>query len=155
KATAVQPALQVVERAYGLLEVHHQGQGEVRQAGQAALSWMKVREEDRLAPRVVSHQIIRAVEPMHAQTVNRTRYGSMLIPGESLFIMETEPAAYIALAANEAEKAARVTLVQVQPFGAYGRLQMAGSEAEVDAAASAAITAVESLAGSAREEKRS
>jgi hypothetical protein len=147
KATAVQPAIQVVERAYGLLEVHHRDQGEVRQAGEAALNYLRLKEADRMRPRVVSSQIIRAVEPMHAQTVNRTRYGSMLLPGQSLFIMETEPAAYIALAANEAEKAARVTLVQVQTFGAFGRLQMGGEEAEVDAAAKAAITAVEAITG--------
>jgi hypothetical protein len=147
KATSVQPAVQVVERAFGLLEVHHQDQGEVRQAGKAALDYMKTDEEKRRKPRVVSHQIIRSVEPMHAQTVNRTRYGSLLIPGLSLFIMETDPAGYIVLAANEAEKSARVTLVQVQPFGAYGRLQMSGEEAEIDAAAHAAITAVEAVVG--------
>ncbi|MFH1276911.1 MAG: BMC domain-containing protein [Candidatus Eisenbacteria bacterium] len=154
KATAVQPALQVVERAFGLLEVHHRDQGEVRQAGRAALEYMRVSEKDRTKPRVVSSQVIRAVEPMHAQTVNRTRYGSLLIPGESLFIMETDPAGYIVLAANEAEKAARVKLIQVQPFGAFGRLQMSGEEAEVDAAAAAAITAVEGVAGVESEGKK-
>ncbi|MFH1680117.1 MAG: BMC domain-containing protein [Candidatus Eisenbacteria bacterium] len=151
KATAVRPAIQVVERAYGLLEVHHRDQGEVRQAGKAALGYLRLETNARLKPRVVSSQIIRAVEPMHAQTVNRTRYGSMLLPGQSLFIMETEPAGYIALAANEAEKTARVTLVQVQPFGAYGRLQMSGEEAEVDAAAKAAVTAIEAIEGRERE----
>jgi len=151
RATSVQPAVQVVERAFGLLEVHHRDQGEVRQAGKAALDYMKTAEEQRRKPRVVSHQIIRCVEPMHAQTVNRTRYGSLLIPGLSLFIMETDPAGYIVLAANEAEKAARVTLVQVQPFGAYGRLQMSGEEAEIDAAAEAAITAVEAVTGRSEE----
>jgi hypothetical protein len=78
----------------------------------------------------------------------------MLIPGESLFIMETDPAGYITLAANEAEKAARVTLIQVQPFGAYGRLQMGGLEAEIDAAAAAAITSIEAILGRAREANR-
>jgi len=153
KATSVQPAVQVVERAFGLLEVHHRDQGEVRQAGRAALDYLKGGEEQRRKPRVVSHQIIRSVEPMHAQTVNRTRYGSLLIPGLSLFIMETDPAGYIVLAANEAEKAARVTLVQVQPFGAYGRLQMSGPEAEIDAAAQAAIVAVEAVTGEVKERK--
>lgn len=147
KATAVQPAVQVVERAFGLLEVHHRDQGEVRQAGKAALDHMGVGEEDRIKPRVVSHQVIRAVEPMHAQSVNRTRYGSLLLPGESLFIIETDPAGYITLAANEAEKAARVKLIQIQPFGAFGRLQMSGEEANVDAAALAAIDAIEGVSG--------
>lgn len=151
KATAVQPAVQVVERAFGLLEVHHNDQGEVRQAGAAALDYMKLKEDGRLKPRVVSHQIIRAVEPMHAQTVNRSRYGSLLIPELSLFIMETDPAGYITLAANEAEKAANVTLIQVQPFGAFGRLQISGEEADVDAAARAAIAAVEGVSGRVKE----
>ena len=151
KATDTAPEVQVVERAFGLLEVHHRDQGEVRQAGRAALDYMNAKEEDRLKPRVVSHQIIRAVEPMHAQCVNRSRYGSLLIPGESLFIMETDPAGYIVLAANEAEKAARVKLVQVQPFGAFGRLQMSGDEADVDAAAEAAIRAVENVTGRTKE----
>lgn len=154
KATAVQPAVQVVERAFGLLEVHHRDQGEVRQAGKAALDYMRLSEKERTKPRVVSNQVIRAVEPMHAQTVNRTRYGSLLLPGESLFIMETDPAGYIVLAANEAEKAARVKLIQVQPFGAYGRLQMSGDEAEIDAAAKAAVTAVEGLSGVSAPEKK-
>ncbi len=149
KATGVQPAVQVVERAFGLLEVHHSDQGEVKQAGEAALSYLGLKEEDRLKPRVVSHQVLRNVEPMHAQTVNRTRFGSLLIPGQSFFIMETEPAGYITLAANEAEKSARVTLNHVQPFGAFGRLQMSGEEADVDAAAQAAIVAIESVTGRA------
>jgi microcompartment protein CcmL/EutN len=86
---------------------------------------------------------------MHAQVVNRNREGSMLIPGQSLFILECEPAAYAVYAANEAEKAARVTLVHVQPYGAFGRLNLSGDEAEIDAAAAAAITALESLSGRA------
>ncbi len=147
KATAAQPAVQVVERAFGLLELHHPDQGEVRQAGEAALAYLGVSEDGRIKPRIVSHQVIRHVEPMHAQTVNRSRFGSLLIPGQSFFIMETEPAAYITLAANEAEKAAQVTLNHVQPFGAFGRLQMSGEEAEIDAAAEAAIAAVEGVKG--------
>ncbi len=153
KATRAQPAVQVVERAFGLLEVHHADQGEVLQAGAAALAHLGVDEKARAKPRVVSHQVLRGVEPMHAQTVNRTRFGSLLIPGQSFFIMETEPAAYITLAANEAEKAARVTLNHVQPFGAFGRLQMSGEEADVDAAAAAAIAAVEGISGREIEKK--
>ena len=147
KRTRVQPAVQVVERAFGILEVHDFDQGEVRQAGANILEYLSLKESDRMKPRVVSRQIIRAIEPMHAQVVNRNRDGSMLIPGQSLFILEGEPAAYAVYAANEAEKAARVTLVHVQPYGAFGRLNLSGDEAEIDAAASAAITALESLSG--------
>ena len=106
-----------------------------------------MKEEDRLAPKIVSNQIIRSVEPYQAQLVNRNRSGSMLISGQSLFILETEPAGYIAYAANEAEKAANVTLVDVRPYGAFGRLYMAGSESEIDSAAAAAVAALQAVTG--------
>jgi hypothetical protein len=142
KATRAVPAIQVVERAFGLMEIHHHDQGEVRQAGSAVLREIQQSETDRVKPRMVARQIIRNVEPYQAQLVNRIRYGSMLIPGQSLFILETEPAGYIVYAANEAEKAARVTLVDVNPIGAFGRLYMGGPEAEIDAASDAAVRAI-------------
>ncbi|MBK9645729.1 MAG: BMC domain-containing protein [Deltaproteobacteria bacterium] len=145
KATRATPAVQVVERAFGLLEVHHDDKGEVMAAGAAILKHLNVGETQRIKPKVVSNQIIRAVEPYQAQLINRNRQGMMLIPGQSLFILETEPAAYAVLAANEAEKAANVNLVSLQPFGAFGRLWMAGSEAEIDAAAAAAVAAIEAV----------
>jgi hypothetical protein len=147
KATKVVPAIQVVERAYGLLEVHEVDQGEVRSAGRAILEHLAVREEDRLRPKVVTNQIIRAVEPYQAQLINRNSQGMMILPGQSLFILETDPAGYVAFAANEAEKAARVFLVQIQPYGAFGRLWMSGPEAEIDAAAQAAIATIEGVQG--------
>lgn len=147
KATRVTPALQVVERAYGLLEVHEHDQGEVRQAGAAILQHLGVSESDRYKPKVLTNQIIRAIEPYQSQIINRNSQGMMILPGQSLFILETEPAGYVAFAANEAEKAARVFLVSVTPFGAFGRLYMAGPEAEIDAAAAAANAALDSITG--------
>jgi hypothetical protein len=147
KATRVQPAVQVVERAFGVLEVHHQDQGEVRQAGSAILKALDLDESDRMKPRMVSSQVIRAIEPYQAQLINRTRYGSMIIPGQSLYILETEPAAYSVFAANEAEKTARITLVDVNPIGAFGRLYLGGPEAQIDAAAEAAERAIASVSG--------
>jgi len=154
KATAVQPANQVVERAFGILELHHADQGEVRQAGRAALNYLELEEKDRLKPTVVSKQVIRAIEPMHAQVVNRNREGSMLIPGESLFILETAPAAYAVYAANEAEKAARIKLVHVQPYGAFGRVMLSGDESNIDSAMEAAVRAIENLSGREHEVQR-
>ncbi len=145
KATAAVPAVQVVERAFGLLELHHDDKGEVMAAGDAILRFISVKREDAVKPRVTSNQIIRAVEPYQAQLINRNRNGMMLIPGESLFILETEPAAWIVLAANEAEKAAKVSLINLQPYGAFGRLWMSGSESEIDSAAAAAIAAIEAI----------
>ncbi len=147
KATKVQPATLVVERAYGMLELHSEDKGEVRSAGDAILNQLGVKEEDRLKPRIVSSTIIRAIEPMHAMILDKIRFGSMIEPGQSLFILECEPAAYAALAANEAEKAANVKLVDVLPFGAFGRLYLAGSESEIDSAAEAALSALKAISG--------
>src|SRR3954462_11521646 len=148
KSTGVHPATLVVERAFGMLEVHHEDKGEVRSAGDAILRHLGAKEEDRVKPKVISNTIIRAIEPMHAMIIDKIRFGSMIEPGQSLFILETEPAAYAVLAANEAEKAANIRLVDVMPFGAFGRLYLCGDESEVDSAAQAALNALTSIAGS-------
>lgn len=147
KATSVQPAVQVVERAYGLLEVHDHDKGEVLSAGATILSHLELKEEDRLKPHVATNQILRSVEAYQTQIINRNSQGMMVLPGDSLFILETAPAGYIVLAANEAEKAAHVSLVNVTPYGAFGRLYMSGPEAEIDAAAEAASAAIQSVTG--------
>ncbi len=147
KATKVQPAVQIVERAFGLLEVHDHDQGEVISAGNAILDFLEVTEADRVKPKLVSNQIIRSMEAYQCQLINRNKSGSMILPGESLFILETEPAGYVIFAANEAEKAANVKLIEVRPYGAFGRLYMSGTEAEIDAAAEAAIKAINSIDG--------
>jgi hypothetical protein len=147
KQTAVQPATLVVERAYGMFEVHSEDKGEVQSAGDAILRHLGVTLQDRLKPKLVSNTIIRAIEPMHAMILDKIRFGSMIEPGQSLFILETEPAAYAALAANEAEKAANVRLVDVNTFGAFGRLYMAGTESEIDSAAAAAVAALKAIVG--------
>ena len=147
KATRVQPAVQVVERAYGLLEVHDHDQGEVQSAGATILKHLGVKEAERLKPKVLTNQVIRGVEAYQTQIINRASAGMMVLPGQSLFILECEPAGYIVLAANEAEKAANVSLVNVTPYGAFGRLYMAGPEAEIDAAATAATAALSAVSG--------
>ena len=147
KNTAVHPATLVVERAFGMLEVHHDDQGEVRSAGAAILRHLGAKEEDRVRPRVVSNTVIRGIEPMHAMIIDKIRFGSVIEPGQSLFILETEPAAYAVLAANEAEKTADVRLVDVTPFGAFGRLYMAGEESQIDSAAAAATAAIQAVSG--------
>ena len=147
KANDVTPAVLVVERAFGLLEVHAQDKGEVMGAGNAILDALDLKESDRLKPQVVSNQIIRSIEPYQAQIINRDSAGNMILPGQSLFILETNPAGYVTYAANEAEKAANVFLVHMRPFGAFGRLWMAGSESEIDSAAEAAVSALERVEG--------
>ena len=109
------------------------------------MDFLNVKEQDRLKPKIVSDTIIRSIEAYHTQLINRVRFGNMVLPGESLFILETDPAGYIAYAANEAEKAANINIVEVQFFGAFGRLYLSGREAEVDAAAEAAKKALQSI----------
>src|SRR5213593_237929 len=147
KATEATPAIMVVERAFGLLEIHHRDKGQVLDGGQAVLRYLSLEEAERLKPRVVSDQVIRAVEPYHAQVINKMRYGDMLIAGESLLILETEPAGYISFAANEALKAARVKLIDATLFGAYGRLYLSGPEAQIDAARDAALSGLTTVSG--------
>ncbi len=149
KASRSVPAVQVVERAFGLLEVHNDDKGEVLAAGDAVLAHLSLTREEGLRPRVVSSQVIRSVEAYQAQLINRNRQGMMLIPGQSLFILETEPAAWIVAAANEAEKAADVNLINLRPFGAFGRLWMGGAESEIDSARDAALAAIAALAADA------
>ncbi len=147
KATRVQPAVQVVERAYGLLEVHDDDQGEVLSAGRTVLKHLERTEADRLKPRALTSQILRSITAYQTQIINRSSSGMMVLPGESLFILETEPAGYAVLAANEAEKAARISLVNVTPYGAFGRLYLSGPEAEIDEAAKAAQKALAQVSG--------
>jgi hypothetical protein len=136
-----------VERAFGLMEIHEHDKGQVQLGGQAVLDYLKIDEHERMKPRVVSDQIIRAIEPYHAQLLNKIRYGDMLLSGESLLIMETEPAGYISFACNEALKAARVKMIDAQLFGAYGRLYLSGDEAQIDAARDAALRGLSTLSG--------
>lgn len=150
KATNVRMGEQVVERAFGSMEIHYRNQSEVLAAGDIILQQLGARLEDRLPCRVAWAENIRAVTPDHATLINRQlRRGSMLLPGKTLFIFECEPAAYVVYAANEAEKAANVTLVDVKPFGNFGRLMM-GSEAEAAEALAAAVRAVAQINRQAR-----
>jgi len=147
KATAVRPAIQVVERSFGTLEVHSESQADVRQAGLAVLGAMGLTESDRQKPRIASSTVIRKVDAYQASLVNKSRSGSMLLSGQTLFILETQPALYAVLAANEAEKASRVTLVDIRPFGNFGRLYLGGEEADVVVGSEAAVASLEGLSG--------
>ncbi|MEH1928894.1 hypothetical protein [Nostoc sp.] len=149
KAASVRPGVQVVERLYGLLEVHSSSQGETRAAGQAILELLGVRREECLKPRVVSSQIIRNIDAYQTQLINRTRRGQLLLAGQTLYVLEVEPAAYAALAANEAEKAAAINILEVQAVGSFGRLYLGGKEQDILAGAQGALTAIQSVAGRA------
>jgi len=147
KATSVRPGVQVVERLYGLLEVHSSRQGETRAAGRAILEALGVREQECLKPRVVSSQIIRNINAHQTQLINRTRRGQMILAGQTLYVLEVQPAAYAALAANEAEKAALINILEIQAVGSFGRLYLGGEERDILAGAGAALVAIESVVG--------
>jgi hypothetical protein len=154
KSTRVRPGMQVVERLFGLLEVHHEVQAEVRAAGAAILDALGVAESDRIKPVVVSSQIIRHVDAHQVQLVNRMRYGHMLLAGQTLYVLEVEPAGYAALAANEAEKAANINILDVRAFGSFGRVYLGGEERDIMAGYGAAVSAIESVTGRSVETKR-
>jgi hypothetical protein len=152
KRTRVIPGMQIVERAYGLLEVHSFDQGEVRQAGAAMLERLGASESDRLRPRILSSQTITGIEGYQSQLINRMRHGDMLLQGQTLYLLEVHPAGYAAIAANEAEKASPIKLLEVVTFGAFGRLWLGGYEAEIAEAARAIESVLESIGG--RENKQ-
>lgn len=147
KATTCQPGMQIVEHAVGALELHDDDQGQVRAAGAAMLDRLGVSESERLKPRVVSSQIITGIDGKQAQLINRMRHGDMIVQSETLYILEVHPAAYIAYAANEAEKVSPIALLEFRAFGAFGRMWLGGGEAEIHEAARAAESALAELQG--------
>ncbi|MBN2323121.1 MAG: hypothetical protein JXQ30_05245 [Spirochaetes bacterium] len=131
KATDVKPGLQIVERLFGLLEIHSHSQADARQAGAAILKELGLEEEDRMKPNILTSQLIRHIDDHHAQLINRVRHGNMVLKGNTLYILEIEPAGYAYYAANEAEKASHINIIEVVGFGRFGRIYIAGDEAEV------------------------
>jgi hypothetical protein len=147
KGTRVVPGMQIVERAYGMLELHAFDQGEVRQAAAAILARLGAAETDRLAPRVLSREIITGVDGHQSAMINRMRHGQMLSAGDTLYTLEVQPAGYAALAANEAEKRAEISVLELVTFGAVGRVWLGGAEEEIRQAAKAVDEALAGLAG--------
>ena len=147
KSTRVTPGMQIVERHFGMLEVHADSQADVRQAGAAILSALELTEEQRLRPRVISDQVVRHLDDHQCMLINRMRHGHLLIARQSLFVLEVEPAAYAVLAANEAEKHANINILEVRAFGSFGRIYLGGEERDVVAGHQAAIAAIEATTG--------
>lgn len=146
KAANVRLGQMIVERAYGAMVIHSRNQSDVLESGQHVLQHLQNLDTDKEPCQMMWHEIIRNVTPDHATLINRdNRRGSMMLPGNSMLIMEVEPAGYIIYAANEAEKAANVTLIEARAVGAFGRLLMAGKEADVEEAARAAQAALKNI----------
>ncbi|NJN74291.1 MAG: hypothetical protein HC799_16605 [Limnothrix sp. RL_2_0] len=147
KSTSVRPGVQFVERLYGLLEIHSPKQGETKAAGHAILEALGTTIRDCIKPKVVSSQIIRNIDAHQAQLINRNRRGHMLLAGQTLYVLEVQPAAYAALAANEAEKYALVNILQVTAVGSFGRVYLGGEERDILAGSRAALAALENAPG--------
>jgi ethanolamine utilization microcompartment shell protein EutL len=147
KTTDVRPGLLRVEREFGTLEIHSFFQEAVLVAGREALAKVNLSEGERRKPEVVSVKMVSNVDAYEAQLVNQMGKGGQLLKGQTLCVIEVTPAAYVMLAANEAEKAANITLVHYQPSGKYGRLYISGTDSAVTVARDAAIQAVASLSG--------
>ena len=150
KATRVTPGMQIVERLYGLLEIHHDEQAEVRRAGEAILQEIGATEDDRASSRRSSPRpVIRHLDDRQTQLINRVRHGHMIVAGQSLYTLEVQPAANAALAANEAEKAAHIKVLEIVSFGSLGRVYLAGEDRDIDVALPAAENAIQGLEGRA------
>jgi len=141
KHAEVSAGILVVERQFGYLEIHG-ATAQVRSAASAVLDELGARESDATKPQVLAAKIITMLDNQHAFLINRNKMGSMALPGESLFVLEMQPASYAILATNEAEKAARIKVVDYRMIGATGRVYLAGAESDVRQAAEAAEAAL-------------
>jgi hypothetical protein len=78
----------------------------------------------------------------------------MLLAGQTLYVLEVEPAGYASLAANEAEKEADINILDVRAFGSFGRVYLGGEERDIMAGYGAAVAAIEGVEGRVVETKR-
>ncbi len=147
KITNSRPGEMIVERRYGMLEIHSFEQEEVLHAGQMILEELNLNEEERLAPNILSTSIINKVDPYQAVIINRNSRGMLILGGDDVYLLEVTPAAYSSIAANEAEKHCNIRLVDIRFFGAAGRIYMAGTESEIQAAAKKVVETLNDLKG--------
>jgi ethanolamine utilization microcompartment shell protein EutS len=147
KRTEVKVGMQIVERAFGLLELHHFDQGQVREAGRAILEHLGLDASHRIKPRVVSNEIITGIEGYQSELINKMRHGNMLAENDALYILEVQPAGYAAIATNEAEKASPIEVLEFRAFGAFGRVYLGGPEDNIREAAKAAEQCLAAIDG--------
>ena len=144
KHADVRVGILVVERQFGYLQMHG-STDEVLAASSAVLESLGATQRDAMVPEVLASKIITKLDPQHAFLINRNKIGSMALPGESLFVLEMQPASYAILATNEAEKASRIKVVDYRMIGATGRVYLSGNEADIRQAADAAEGALRGL----------
>jgi hypothetical protein len=147
KATQVMPGMLIVERAFGMLEVHHQDQGQVRAAAQSVLDFYEITEQERLQPRIMTNEAITGIEGYHTMLINRMRHGDVILQGQTMYMLEVHPAGYALLATNEAEKAANIHVLEMITFGAFGRVWLGGDEENIAEARKAIEGVLKSVKG--------
>ncbi len=145
KHTRLEPGILVVERQYGYLEFHSRSTSAVRSASDAVLAQLGATYADATKPAILASTLVSRLDHQHTFLINRNKLGSMALPGESLFVLEMQPASYAILAVNEAEKAARIKVVDYRMIGATGRVYITGEESDVRAAGEAATEALEAV----------
>lgn len=147
KGADVSAGLLVVERQFGTVEFHSRSTAEVKAAAQAVLDALGASSDDAAPPRILASRIVTRIDPQHAFLINRNKLGSMILGGDSLYLLECQSASYAILACNEAEKAANIKVIDYRMIGANGRLYLAGDEAEVRNAREAAESALAAVGG--------
>jgi hypothetical protein len=147
KVTNCKPGEIIVERRYGMMEIHSSQREDVMHAGQMILEELGLREQDRLAPSILSSSVIHKIDPYQAVIINRNSTGMLILGGDDVYLLEVTPAAYSSIAANEAEKHCNVRLVDIRFFGAAGRIYLAGRESEIQAAAQKIDETLKALEG--------
>src|SRR3712207_5577962 len=128
KLTRLEPGILVVERQFGYLEFHSRSTAAVRSASHAVLDALGASAADATKPAILASKLVSRLDNQHTFLINRNKLGSMALPGESLYVLEMQPASYAILAVNEAEKAARVKVVDYRMIGATGRVYLSGDE---------------------------
>jgi hypothetical protein len=147
KITNSRPGEMIVERRYGMLEIHSFDQEDVLHAGKMILDELELKEENRVAPQILATSIINKIDPYQAVIINRNSKGMLILGGDDVYLLEVTPAAYSSIAANEAEKHCGIRLVDIRFYGAAGRIYLAGSESEVLTAAQKVVETLGALKG--------
>jgi len=139
KHARVAAGMLIVERQFGYLEFHGPSDAVSAAAG-AVLEHLDTDASSATRPEVLASTIMSRIDSQHAFLLNRNKLGSMALPGESVFVLEMQPASYAVLATNEAEKAVGpgVKVVDFRMVGATGRVYLSGPESDVRQAAEAA-----------------
>lgn len=142
KSADVRAGMLVVERQFGTLQFHSHSTAEVQSGAAAILAALNQRADDIAKPKILASKIVTRIENQQAFLMNRNKLGSMVLGGESVYLLECQSAAYAILACNEAEKEADIKLIDMRMIGANGRLYLAGTEADVRNARNAAESAL-------------